>query len=177
METQAIQNINITRHLLQDDGQFPNNALLPLLVYPQALTLPEEDAGETLEQLFKSNDWTNAWKDGVYDFDHYHSTAHEVLGVFKGSARIQFGGPSGVALLLEKGDIVIIPAGVAHKALDVYDDFTVIGAYPLGQDYDMNYGKPEEREKAIENIRHLELPLVDPIYGQDGPLLTNWSIK
>jgi uncharacterized protein YjlB len=175
MEIEVIQHVNIIRHLFTDDGQFPNNALLPLLVYQKVLQLPATEAGKKVEKIFEDNDWTNSWQNGVYDYHHYHSTAHEVLGIFRGSARIQFGGPSGKAVLLEQGDVVIIPAGVAHKSIDVYDDFTCVGAYPRGQDYDMNYGKAEEHKQALENIRSLSLPATDPVYGREGPLLTNWT--
>lgn len=176
METvQAIQHINIIRHILSDDGTFPNNGLLPLLVYQQVLPIGDDDPKNKIKALFESNGWANAWVDGVHDFHHYHAITHEVLGVTKGSARIQFGGPSGTAFLVERGDVIIIPAGVAHKAIDVYDDFTCIGAYPDGRDYDMNYGKEEERERAIENINALSIPAADPVYGLDGPLQTNWN--
>jgi len=171
----AIQHINIVRHTLFDDSKFPNNGLLPVLVYVQALELPPLGAGLIVEEIFESNGWTNSWQDGIYSYHHYHSTAHEVLGIFQGSARIQFGGPGGVALLLEKGDVVIIPAGVAHKSIDVYDNFLCIGAYPKGQEYDMNYGHDQEREKAINNIRKLPMPVLDPVYGESGPLLSNWK--
>jgi uncharacterized protein YjlB len=175
MEIEAIQNINIVRHLFSDDGRFPNNALLPVLIYEKILQLPDHHAGKEVERIFKTNGWGNAWQNGVYDYHHYHSTAHEVLGVFQGSARIQFGGPSGKAILLEKGDVVVIPAGVAHKSIDVYDDFKCVGAYPRGQTYDINTGTEEEHERALETIRSLPLPETDPVYGTDGPLLTNWK--
>lgn len=137
----AVQHINIIRHLLPDDGTFPNNALLPLLVYRNVFHLSSGDTAKTVEEILESNGWTHAWRDGVYDYHHYHSTAHEVLCVIRGSARIQFGGPSGISLLLEQGDAVIIPAGVAHKNIGDNTDFECIGAYPDGQQYDMNYGK------------------------------------
>jgi uncharacterized protein YjlB len=171
----AVQHINIIRHLLPDDGTFPNNALLPLMVYRGVFHLPGTEKGKTVEEIFESNGWTNAWRDGVYDYHHYHSTAHEVLGVIHGSARIQFGGPSGISLLLEQGDVVIIPAGVAHKNIGDNIDFVCIGAYPEGQQYDMNYGKEGERPKADENIKNLALPDTDPVYGINGPLLRNWG--
>jgi uncharacterized protein YjlB len=173
----AVQHINIIRHLLPDDGTFPNNALLPLLVYRGVLRLTDSDRGRTVEEIFESNGWTNAWRDGVYDYHHYHSTAHEVLGIIHGSARIQFGGPSGISLLLEQGDVVIIPAGVSHKNIGDNTDFVCIGAYPDGQEYDMNYGKEGERPGADENIRNLPLPATDPVYGMNGPLIKNWESK
>jgi uncharacterized protein YjlB len=172
---ELIQHVNIVRHLLQDDGNFPNNGLLPLLVYQKALHLPGENAGKTLRELFETNGWVNAWENGVYDYHHYHSTAHEVLGIVRGSARIQFGGPDGPSLLLDRGDAVVIPAGVAHKAIDIYDNFSCVGAYPEGQKYDLLRGEESEHEQALQNIRELSLPLADPIYGIEGPLLQNWT--
>lgn len=173
---EAIQHVNIIRHLLRDDGTFPNNALLPLLVYQKVLQLPGDQNSRIVKVLFETNGWTNAWENGVYNYHHYHSTAHEVLGVIKGSVRIQFGGPAGIAQLLDTGDAVVIPAGVAHKAIDVYDDFTCVGAYPAGQDYDIKRGEKDERAEAIRNIKALALPATDPLYGPDGPLLTNWKL-
>lgn len=173
--TEAIQNINIIRHLLPDDGQLPNNALLPLLVYKNVLHLPEEEAGEIVEEIFEVNGWANAWKDGIYDYHHYHSTAHEVLGIIKGSALVQFGGPMGVSISLEPGDVVIIPAGVAHKNTTGDKDFMCVGAYPVGQQYDIKTVKKGERPETDKNIKKVSLPETDPIYGMNGPLIKNWS--
>lgn len=172
---EGIQKINIIRNILSDDGQFPNNALLPLLIYQKAVNLPAKNRSKTIMEFLETNGWVNAWEDGVYDYHHYHSTAHEVLVIIKGSARIQFGGQGGVSLLVEESDAVIIPAGVAHKAIDLYDDFTCIGAYPAGQEYDIKTGKDDEREEAIQNIKKVALPAADPIYGIEGPLLSNWK--
>jgi uncharacterized protein YjlB len=173
--TGAVQHINIIRHLIADDGRFPNHGLLPLLVYRKALILPESDSDKIVTDIFESNGWTNSWTNGVYDYHHYHSTAHEVLGIIKGSARIQFGGPSGISLLLEAGDVVIIPAGVAHKKIGDDDHFSCVGAYPDGQQYDMNYGKEGERPAADQRIKNLPLPEADPVYGTNGPLKKNWE--
>lgn len=173
--TESIQHINIIRHLIPEDGEFPNNGLMPLLVYQKVLHIYGKAEKEVID-LFETNDWANAWVNGVYDYHHYHSLAHEVLGVIKGSARIQFGGPSGIGILLEKGDAIIIPAGVAHKAIEVFDDFTCIGAYPGGQSPDILTGKPGEKEMAIQKIKEVELPIADPVYGTDGPLLVNWKL-
>jgi uncharacterized protein YjlB len=174
-QTELIQKVNIIRNILPDDGTFPNNGLLPLLVYQKAVNVPEKDAGRNIIEFLETNGWTNAWENGIYDYHHYHSTAHEVLVVIQGSARVQFGGDSGIAYLIEKGDVVIIPAGVSHKALDLYDQFTCIGAYPEGQEYDLLTGKTGERERALENIKAVSLPTSDPVYGIEGPLLNNWQ--
>lgn len=173
---EVIQKINIVRNTLSDDGKFPNNALLPLLIYQKAVNLPKEGRSKMIMEFLETNAWIDAWENGVYDYHHFHSTAHEVLIIIKGSARIQFGGPGGVAFLVEETDAVIIPAGVAHKAIDLYDDFTCVGAYPAGQKYDIRTGEEEERDDVIKNIKSVPLPAADPIYGTDGPLLNNWKI-
>jgi uncharacterized protein YjlB len=172
---QPIQNLNITRHIFTEEGQFPNNGLLPLLIYRKALHIPERQEGNVVQEILESNSWTNAWQDGIYDYHHYHSTAHEVLVISEASARVQFGGPNGMTFPLEKGDVVIIPAGVAHKKIDETEGFRCIGAYPAGQDYDMNYGKEGERPGTDENIKKVPLAESDPLYGVDGPLIKNWS--
>jgi uncharacterized protein YjlB len=159
---------------LKDDGIFPNSKL-KLLVYRKAVELPEKDPASVFEHLFAANKWHGSWRNGVYPYHHYHSTAHEVLGVYRGWANVQLGGEKGVALELQAGDVVIIPAGVGHKKLRCSADFGVVGAYPEGQDWDMNYGKPGERPKADENIALVPLPKQDPIYGASGALLENWT--
>jgi uncharacterized protein YjlB len=80
-----------------------------------------------------------------------------------------------VVLNIHARDVIIIPAGVAHKNLSTSADFGVVGAYPEGQDWDMNYGKPGERPKADLNIERVALPKLDPIYGASGPLLEKWA--
>src|SRR4029077_12332880 len=71
--------------VFKDDGSIPNNAL-PLLLYREAFAPDRKDLASVMEQRFAENDWTGSWRAGVYPFLHYHSTAHEVLGVFSGSA-------------------------------------------------------------------------------------------
>lgn len=85
-------NPQIEHHLLQDDGTIPNNPRLPLILYRAAFAPGDT---ERIENLFASNGWSNAWVNGIYPFHHYHATTHEVLGIAAGSARVQFGGPSG----------------------------------------------------------------------------------
>src|SRR5581483_10867523 len=118
-----------------------------------------------------------SWRDGIYTYHHYHSTAHEVLGVFNGSATVQFGGEHGLKQKVNAGDVIIIPAGVAHKNLGASSAFGVVGAYPRGQTWDMNYGRAEERPRADENIVHVALPKRDPVYGSGGPLTEHWLIE
>jgi uncharacterized protein YjlB len=159
--------------ILKDDGTFPNNNL-PLIVYRQAI---EYGSGgpEVVEALFSQNGWGGSWRNGIYGYHHYHSTAHEVLGVYGGNCKVQLGGPEGRTFEIKKGDVVLIPAGVAHKNLGSSHDFRVVGAYPEGQSWDMNYGRPGERPATDENIAKVALPEMDPVFGKGGPVGDNWK--
>lgn len=149
--------------ILKGDPIFPNNEVVPLRVYP-GLFGPQPRP-EEIEARLAAAGWPPAWRYGVYSYHHYHSTAHEFLGCFKGEARILFGGDQGQLLEIRPGDGVMIPAGVAHNCR-FSDGFTVVGAYPAGQTPDMNTGRPGERPQADKRIRALGLPPTDPATGQ-----------
>lgn len=172
--THPIQKINIISNLLTEDSSFPNNGLLPLLLYRQACQVENGIDADTIRELLETNRWTDSWINGIYDYHHFHSTAHEVLVALNGSARVQFGGPNGITLDFETGDVVIIPAGVAHCKIDGTKEFSCMGAYPEGQKYDMNYGRAGERPGVEDRIKGVPLPEGDPVYGKDGPLVKNW---
>jgi uncharacterized protein YjlB len=176
MEFSINKEPKIIRHIVEDDGVFPNSALF-ILIYKNALNLPENDAAQMIEDLFKKNNWSNSWRNGIYAYHHYHSNTHEVLGVYEGSTTIQLGGPNGMIEQIEKGDIVIIPAGVAHNNLGPENDFKCVGAYPEGKDFDIKKGGPEDRPEADENIHKVPLPDIDPVYGNPGPLYNNWEMQ
>src|SRR5580765_520165 len=81
----------VIAHYLRDDGVIPNNQKLPLLIYKGSLRLPEEEPAEAIEQLLQKNRWGASWRNGIYTYHHYHSTAHEVLLVLAGTAKVQLG--------------------------------------------------------------------------------------
>lgn len=155
-----------------DDGTFPNS-VLPLLVYRRAFPTDGHDPAAAFEQRFAQNDWWNSWRNGVYPFAHYHSTTHEILGVFRGSATLKLGGERGKTLQIRSGDVIVIPAGVAHQKIENSGDFAVVGAYPDGRDWDLMRGQPGERPEADQKIASLPIP-DDPIYGPEGPLRQIW---
>ena len=160
---------------LEDTGAIPNNTKCPLLIYPLALALPVNNPARVIERLLEANRWGETWRDGIYPFHHYHSTAHEVLACYHGSAELQLGGEPGILWTINVGDVMLIPAGTGHKNLHATDDFAVVGGYPRGQKWDMCYGKPSERPQADENIARVPLPKTDPIYGADGPMMDYWK--
>ena len=166
----------VREYRFEDDGRIPNNPNLPLLVYPGALGESERGSSRCKERL-AGNGWGGAWVNGVFSYHHYHSTSHEVLCVVGGSASIAFGGPEGEVVAVEAGDVVVIPAGVGHKNEGSSRDFSVVGAYPRGQeDYDLRTGEEGERPEVLENIQGVPLPEADPLHGRQGPLVEIWSV-
>ena len=168
------QEPQVQAHLFEEDGRIPNNPRLPLLVYHGVL--PRSDAPPSeCEALFRENGWGGSWRDGVFSYHHYHSTAHEVLGVVRGSARVAFGGEEGATVEVTARDVVVIPAGVGHRNLGSSGDFLVVGAYAKGQSWDLRTGEPVERPEVLENIANVPLPEADPVFGYEGPLLRHWA--
>lgn len=166
---------NVQVSLLTDDGVFPNNRRLPLLVYRKALNPDAPDLIAQVQGILAENGWGGSWVDSVFDYHHFHSTSHEVLVVCGGQAEVCFGGEHGVTLTLAAGDAVVVPAGVAHKNRSAGSDFVVVGAYPHGQEhYDMRVGKREERPEVDQHIVGVPIPDADPLYGPDGPLTEHW---
>lgn len=161
-------------HRLADDGRIPNNPDLPALLYRRAVPLAADDPARAFEDLFARHGWTGSWRNGIYPFHHFHSTAHEVLGIARGRVRARLGGEGGPSLELSAGDVVLLPAGTGHKNEGASPDLLVVGAYPEGQDPDLCRGRPGERPRALANIAAVPLPAVDPVHGPDGPLARLW---
>ena len=156
-----------------DDSRFANSRQ-PAVIYGQALPA-EEVSAEAFEALFDANGWSSQWRSGVYDYHHYHSTAHECLGVARGSARLRLGGPSGREFDVTAGDVLVLPAGTVHQRIGASADFLVVGAYPPGQDWDLLRGAPGERPAADQRIAAVPLPLTDPVGGSSGAVLEKWA--
>lgn len=155
----------------EDDGVIPNNPSLEVIVYPAAF----KENTQEIEEVFNRHDWTNSWTGGVFEYHHYHSNTHEVLGVLSGTATLQIGGEQGKALDVAAGDVILLPAGTGHKKLDASSDFEIVGAYPGGVSYNLKTGEPGERPYVLEDIQNTPLPKMDPVFGDSGPVIENWS--
>jgi uncharacterized protein YjlB len=162
--------------VFEDDGVVPNNPM-PFLVYKSAVALDNDHPEETIEKLFGANGWGGMWRNGVYDFLHYHATVHEALGVARGHARVRFGGDHGKEFEIAAGDVAILPAGTGHQCFGASDDFCVIGAYPPGSQMQVTRPSPENHRKALKTIPEVKLPETDPVMGEDGPLVRLWRAK
>ena len=163
----------IETHRFLDDGIVPNNPALPLVVYRGALPAGGDRAA-ACERMFAAHGWPDAWRNGIHPHHHYHSTAHEVLGIARGSARVRLGGERGQTVELNAGDVVVIPAGIAHKREAASGDLLVIGAYPRGQRPDMCRADPAVHGRAVAAIALVPLPAADPVTGRADPLLECW---
>jgi uncharacterized protein YjlB len=157
-----------------DDGLVPNNPL-PFLVYKRAVDVDNDHPEKTIEGLFGANGWGAMWRNGVYDYLHYHATVHEVLGIAKGNAVVRFGGDKGKEIAVAAGDVAILPAGTGHQCLSASDDFSVVGAYPPGPEMHVTRPTPENHARALKAIPAVKLPGTDPVRGADGPLVRLWK--
>jgi uncharacterized protein YjlB len=154
---------------LADDGKTPNNPQFPLVVYRSAVALADSDPAAVFEKLFAKNGWKNGWRNGIYDFLHFHTQTHEVLGIARGHASVQFGGRSGPILEVAAGDVVILPAGTGHQRKSASRDLLVVGAYPPGGG--PRHVEPGEiaHDKAVAAIAAVKAPSRNPLYGMDAP--------
>lgn len=148
-----------------DPGETMPNNRLPVLIYRQT--------GGGFDEMFARNGWIGIWHNGIYDFDHYHSNAHEVLGIETGTATVQLGGDEGRSVDVSAGDVLVLPAGTGHRRISRSSDLLVIGAYPRGQgSYDLCRTRSPEAELRIAKVK---LPDSDPVQGSTGPLLNLWT--
>ncbi len=157
-----------------DDGLEPNNPM-PLLIYKRAVDVANDRPEETIEKLFGANGWGAMWRNGVYDYVHYHATVHEVLGVARGNAVVRFGGDRGTEIAVAAGDVAILPAGTGHQCLSASADFCVVGAYPPGPPMQVTRPTPENHARALQTIPEVKRPETDPVMGAAGPLLRLWK--
>jgi uncharacterized protein YjlB len=159
--------------LFADDGDIPNSRY-PLIVYTGAIDPASGDPAVAFETRFERNGWGNGWRNGIFPFHHYHSTAHEVLGIARGETEVRFGGEAGQTLHVRAGDAVLIPAGVGHKRLSGSPDLLVIGAYPPGQRADLMREDAEDKAGIRARIAAVAFPDTDPLAGRGGPMLGAW---
>ena len=160
--------------VFQDDCLVPNNPM-PFLVYKSAIDVDNAHPEKTIEGLFGANGWGDMWRNGVYDYLHYHATVHEALGIARGQARVRFGGDGGREIEVKAGDVAILPAGTGHQCLSASADFSVVGAYPPSAKMHVTRPTPENHRKALKTIPEARLPTSDPVLGKDGPLVRLWN--
>jgi uncharacterized protein YjlB len=160
---------------LREDGRTPNNPKLPLVIHRRAVRFHVQDRAALLEELFLRHGWRDAWRDGIYDFLHFHTGTHEVLGIARGRVTVQFGGPAGPKVTLHAGDVAVLPAGTGHRRVRASRHLLVVGAYPDGGRYDEPRPEQVELAEARRSIAAVPRPRQDPVYGANGPLMSLWK--
>jgi uncharacterized protein YjlB len=166
-------NVGIQMHveatIFEPSDWVPNNQRLPVLLYKG---LVDDDGPCDFEDRFAASGWTGIWTNGVFDYQHYHAGAHEVLGVARGSATLLIGGPGGQAIKVAAGDCLVLPAGTGHQNLGCTSDFQVVGAYPKGQHADIQTSAASS--DMLAKIASVPLPHSDPVQGPSGFLIKRW---
>ncbi|KAL0941378.1 uncharacterized protein CTRU02_204141 [Colletotrichum truncatum] len=167
-----LSSLSVSKHLIPAHGLLPNTSIQnkPLMIYHSAFRSPSASSIES--HLSYIDVVEPQWRYTMYSTSHFHSTSHEVLCISNGRAKLCFGGEDNegrVEPLVEKGDVVVVPAGVAHRLLeDIEGNFEMVGSYPKGCHWDMCYGKKGEESK-VESISKLGWFTKDPVYGENGP--------
>jgi uncharacterized protein YjlB len=175
MNTLSNQSARIVAHYLAPAGAIPNHPRWPLLVYPGAVAIEGEDPAIRFEELFNRNGWPAAWRNGVFPFHHFHTNAHEALGVYSGEVTVQFGGDKGVVLTAQPGDVIVLPAGTGHKKVSSRGVVGIVGAYPAGQQPNMRTPLLSFRHRSPKGVAEVPLPECDPVDGAAGRLFMHWT--
>ncbi|KAI7338215.1 hypothetical protein KC354_g17518 [Hortaea werneckii] len=168
--------LQVLTHHIPAYNLTPNTTLhnRPLLIYRAAFPPPLATASAIESHFTSVGVVTPQWRYTMYSTSHFHSTSHEVLGIAHGRARLCFGHDENEGRVVEevrKGDVVVVPAGVAHRLMeDVEGGFSMVGSYPKGCNWDMCYGQAGEEAK-IEKIKDIPWFTRDPVYGDSGPVL------
>jgi uncharacterized protein YjlB len=144
------------------------NSKLPVRMFRGALAPTATAKARRFREAFRRNGWAGIWTDTIYDYTHFHSNAHEVLGIAEGNVTIILGGAGGRRFRLKAGDMFAIPAGVGHRRVGDDTGLKVIGAYPRGQ----SHFNMKRKGRAVPRG---PIPDTDQLYGRGGPLTRCWT--
>ncbi|KAF2136114.1 uncharacterized protein K452DRAFT_292697 [Aplosporella prunicola CBS 121167] len=170
-----LSKLRVSRHQIPSYALLPNTSIQqkPLLIYHTAFST-NTSASAIEAHLASTGVVTPQWRYSMYTTTHFHSTTHEVLCISSGKALLCFGGEHNegrVEPVVQKGDVVVVPAGVGHRLLeDREGGFEMVGSYPKGCNWDMCYGNEGEEDK-VKGIGGLGWFERDPVYGDQGPAL------
>ncbi|WVQ96937.1 hypothetical protein IAU59_004046 [Kwoniella sp. CBS 9459] len=180
-----LSSLDVSKYYIPAYRNFPNTSLrpYPLLIYKQAFdrTSADFNASAIESHLRRVGVVEPAWKYTMYQQHHYHSNTNEVLVVFSGKAKLCFGGAADnehrIEVEAERGDAIIIPAGVGHallreQATDDGERYQMIGCYPTGSaNWDMCTGEKADKDDKWRNIENVGWFDRDPIYADEGPVV------
>lgn len=173
MPISPLSTLRVSKYQIPAWQKTPNTSIQhkPLMIYHEVFL--QESASIVEKHLRSIGVVEPRWRYTMYSQSHFHSTSHEVLCITSGSAKCCFGhedNPGRIEIVLSKGDVVVVPAGVSHGLLQDYGGFQMIGSYPIGKNWDMCYGEEGEEER-VGGISELGWFTKDPLYGIEGPCI------
>ena len=132
LKLQPLSSVILQTHLIPAYNLTPNTSLQhrPLLIYRSPFPPTTITASQIEAHLTAIGVVTPAWRYTMYSTSHFHSTSHEVLSISRGKAKLCFGGEGNegrVEVLVGRGDVLVVPAGVAHRLLEEVGDGGFIG--------------------------------------------------
>jgi len=82
--------------------------------------------------------------------------------------RLSVGDGGSTNVRIEKGDVIVMPAGVSHEMIGQSDHIHMCGGYPDGRDWDdiqEAFLSDEDYKRACKRIMGLPIPERDPATG------------
>lgn len=168
-----LRRINPDIFYFKEDKNIPNSPF-PLLIYRGFFDKEYEACEDWLQKRFSSNKWFPAPGLQVFGFTHYYINTHIVLGICSGEAKWQLGGALGITTSIEKGDVIVIPAGVALRHLESDKDFKIVGACSVNVVPEVQKERNGNLMYGHNYIAGVALPETDPILGPEDGQLTIW---
>jgi uncharacterized protein YjlB len=181
---EIVDNVLTSVSYHKDDGKVPNSHL-PVIMYHRALLIPNPMERKNLTKWYVAlkervmpNGWNVDWiqENAILRERHYHTWSHEVLIALRGESKLRIGGEKGVNLNFAAGDVLAIPAGVAHERRGIGTDFVVAGLYPIGCRWNTCYVHPDTYKRAKKELPRVKMPRHDPLYGINGPMVKQWIV-
>lgn len=160
----------VRRISLSSDGHSPNSLPhgLPALLWKEGAS--EFLSSAKINARLQERGWSPQWTFPMFKESHYHSTTHELLTIFRGSATLLLGGTDDdvdksqdgeahARIEVQKGDVLLLPAGYAHRAIADRDGFCMIGSYPVGgKQWDSELRLQPADGVCFHAICHVPLP-------------------
>lgn len=166
--------VEVRTYIIPPTKLMPNSPHV-LIHYPRLLLSKIEDPNFTpsdLYDLYASNGWESQWvaRYGPTQASHYHSQAHEAMTVISGEgATLRFGvadtsddeeehthgngyEEGGVWVEASKGDVFILPAGVAHKTYDPKPDSPGLEFHQCKDEDGKVIREPQHARKFFEGV-------------------------
>ncbi|KAF5121862.1 putative protein YjlB [Metarhizium anisopliae] len=179
-------------YYLSPNSDAPNNPL-PVLHYRGVL--PLEATEDMATKFLTANTWEKRGAWGHIGIRHFHPNTHEcygttvstleaedvgrliLAGIVSGRSTMLLGkinDGTGVHVQVQRGDVIVLPAGTAHSSIESTPDYFYIGVYPRRHPRWVNEHGKTPATHFRSTIRAVEMPEEDPVYGKDGPLLKLW---